>query len=155
LREERFSHSPRRLKLVVSLQDTFLSFKTFVMAHTLSPDEIAELGCTYASLILHDDNVAITGDKIKALLDAAGVKVAPFWPNLFARVLASRNLDDLILSSGGSGGPAAPAASAAAATPAPTEQKEEKGGKGKGEEKKKKEEVKEQSDEDMGFGLFD
>jgi len=127
------------------------------MSRQLSADEIAELGCTYAALILHDDNIPITGDRIKSLLDAANVKVAPFWPSLFARVLSNKVVDDLILS-GGSGGGGPAVATSSASTTAPVEEKEEKGGKGgKGEEKekKKKDEPKEQSDEDMGFGLFD
>ncbi|PAV77765.1 hypothetical protein WR25_22738 [Diploscapter pachys] len=106
-----------------------------------------ELACVYAALCLQDDGVAITGDKIAALLKAANVDVEPFWPGLFAKALEGVNVKDLItsVSSGGGGGAAAPAAAApAAAAEAPKE-----------EGKKKKEEVKEESDDDMGFGLFD
>jgi len=112
----------------------------------LTANEIAELACTYAALILHDDNVPITAEKINAILAAANVQVAPYWPGLFAKVLNGRNVDDLILNAGGSGGSApAPAAGGPAAAPAKEEKKEEK----------KKEEKKEESDEEMGFGLFD
>jgi len=122
-------------------------------APTLSESEIAELACTYAALILHDEKIAVTSDKISTLLKTAGVNVPPFWPGLFARVLEKRNIDDLILSAGGSGAPAA--APAAKAEDKKEEKKEDKG-KGKGEEKKKKEEPKEEEEEgDMGFGLFD
>jgi len=121
--------------------------------------EVSELACTYAALILHDDKVPITADKLTNLLKAANIQFQPFWPALFARVLANKNLDDLILSAGGGGG-AAPAATGGA--PAKVEEKEEKGkggkkgGEDKKEEKKKKEEPKEEEqDEDMGFGLFD
>jgi large subunit ribosomal protein LP1 len=41
----------------------------------LSPQEISQLACTYAALILHDDGQDITGDKINTLVRAAGVKV--------------------------------------------------------------------------------
>uniref|UniRef100_A0AC34FJN5 60S acidic ribosomal protein P1 n=1 Tax=Panagrolaimus sp. ES5 TaxID=591445 RepID=A0AC34FJN5_9BILA len=111
-----------------------------------------ELAVTYAALILEDEGIAITGEKIQAILTAAGVQVEPFWPSLYAKALEGVNVKDLIsnLSSGvGTGGGAAPAAAAAApsggaAAAAPAK------------EEKKKEEPKEESeDEDMGFGLFD
>jgi len=127
------------------------------MPADLTSNEVAELACTYAALILHDDKVPITAEKIKTILGASGVDVPAFWPTLFAKVLASRNVDDIILNSGG-GGPA----------PAPTtgggghggDTKKDEGKKDakkedKKEEKKKKEEEKEEEDGDMGFGLFD
>ncbi|KAI5063980.1 hypothetical protein GOP47_0020650 [Adiantum capillus-veneris] len=36
---------------------------------------LSELGCTYAALILHNDNIAIMAEKIAALLKAANVQV--------------------------------------------------------------------------------
>ncbi|VDO46330.1 60S acidic ribosomal protein P1, putative [Brugia malayi] len=113
-----------------------------------------ELACVYAALILQDDDVAITGDKISTILKAAHVDVEPFWPGLFAKALEGVDVKSLITnisSSVGSGGGAAagvaaPSATAAAAAPAAAaEEKEDK----------KKEEPKEESDDDMGFGLFD
>ena len=109
---------------------------------------VEEKACVYAALILQDDDVAITGDKIATLLKAANVEVEPFWPGLFAKALEGINVADLIgsVSSGVGSGPAAPAAAAAA--PAG-------GAAAPAEEKKKKDEPKEESDDDMGFGLFD
>jgi len=107
----------------------------------------SELACTYAALILHDDKVPITADKINSILGAAKVEVEGYWPSLFARVLASKNLDDLIMSAGAGSGPAV-AAPVSTGAPAKEEKKEEAKGK-------KKEEPKEEEDEDMGFGLFD
>lgn len=46
-----------------------------------------EMACVYAALILQDDEVAITGDKISTILKAAHVDVEPFWPGLFAKAL--------------------------------------------------------------------
>jgi len=111
--------------------------------------DTAELACTYAALILHDDHVPITAERLNTLISAANVTIQPFWPSLFARVLEKRNIDDLILNAGG-GAPAPAPAPVAAKTEAKEEKKEEdKGGK------KKKEEPKEEEDEDMGLGLFD
>merc|ERR1712029_434927 len=81
------------------------------------------------ALILADDDVAITAEKIQTILKAAKVEVEPFWPGLFAKCLESCNIKDLI-SNVGSGVGSAPAAGAAAAggaaAPAAEEKKEEK-----------------------------
>merc|ERR1711885_123854 len=50
-------------------------------------DMTSELACTYAALILNDDDCEITGDKIATILKAASVDVEPFWPSLFAGAL--------------------------------------------------------------------
>ncbi|KAL1290680.1 hypothetical protein HN51_059146 [Arachis hypogaea] len=109
----------------------------------------SELGCTYASLILHDEEIPITAEKINTLLKAANVTVEAFWPSLFAKLAQKRNIEDLVLNAGSGGGgavavaaPAGGAAAGGAAEAAPA--KEEK-----------KEEPKEESDDDMGFSLFD
>jgi len=110
-----------------------------------------ELACVYAALILQDDEVAITGEKIQTILKAAGVEVEPFWPGLFAKALEGVDVKNLITNVGSGVGAAGAAPAAAAAAPAAAgkpEAKEEK------KEEKKKEE-KEESDDDMGFGLFD
>lgn len=108
-----------------------------------------ELAVSYAALILADDNVEITPDKLQTLVTEAGVEVEPIWTTLFAKALDGKDVKDLIMNVGsGSGGAAAPAGAAAAAAggdAAPAAKEEEK----------KKEEEKEESDDDMGFGLFD
>ncbi|CAG7721306.1 unnamed protein product [Allacma fusca] len=107
----------------------------------------AEVACVYAALILADDDVAITGDKISTILKAAGVDVEPYWPGLFAKALEGVKVRDLITNVGSGVGAApaggAPAAAAAAAPAAAAEKKEEK------------KEESEEEDDDMGFGLFD
>ncbi|XP_020091392.1 60S acidic ribosomal protein P1-like [Ananas comosus] len=112
---------------------------------------VGELACTYAALILHDDGIPITPEKISAIVKAANLKIDSYWPALFAKLLQKRNVEDLILSVGSGGGGAAVAVSAApaagaagAAAPAAAPAAEEK-----------KEEPKEESDDDMGFSLFD
>ncbi|XVE58275.1 hypothetical protein DITRI_Ditri04bG0157500 [Diplodiscus trichospermus] len=108
----------------------------------------SELACTYAALILHDDGISITAEKIATLVKAANVCVESYWPSLFAKLFEKRNVDDLItnVGSGGGAAPVAVAASAgaggAAAAAAPAVEE-------------KKVEEKEESDDDMGFSLFD
>lgn len=69
----------------------------------------------------------------------------PYWPGLFAKLAAKKNLDDFILNVGagapaaGGAAPAAGGAGDAAAAPAAEEKKEEE----------------EEEDADMGFSLFD
>merc|ERR1711883_435 len=119
----------------------------------LHPQEInikmsnSELACVYAALILADDDVAITGEKIQTILKAAGVDVEPYWPGLFAKAHESCNVKDLItnVGSGVGAAPAAGGAAPAAGGAAPAEEKKEE----------KAEEPEEESDDDMGFGLFD
>jgi large subunit ribosomal protein LP1 len=91
----------------------------------------AELACVYSALILADDDVAITGEKIQTILKAASVDVEPYWPGLFAKALEGINVKDLITNVGsgvGGGGPAPGGApvSVAVAESAPAEKKEAK-----------------------------
>merc|ERR1711924_104508 len=112
----------------------------------ISENMTSELACTYAALILNDDDCEITGDKISAILKAAKVDVEPFWPSLFAGALKDVNVRELItnIGSGVGSGPAAAGGGAAAGGAAEEEKVEEK-----------KESSSESKDDDMGFGLFD
>ncbi|KAJ5217648.1 60S acidic ribosomal protein P1 [Penicillium citrinum] len=105
----------------------------------------AELACSYAALILADEGIEVTADKLQTLIGAAKVpEIEPIWTSIFAKALEGKDIKEL-LTNVGSAGPAAPAGGAAAGgAAAPAEAAEEK-----------KEEEKEESDEDMGFGLFD
>ncbi|XKL62452.1 hypothetical protein PGB90_002285 [Kerria lacca] len=107
-----------------------------------------EFACVYAAMILIDDDVTVTGEKIQTILKAANVEVEPYWPGLFAKSLEGINPKDLICNVGSSAGAGAPTAGTVAATPvavaAPAVPEK------KVEEKKKEES--EESDDDMGFG---
>ncbi|XP_043514091.1 60S acidic ribosomal protein P1 [Frieseomelitta varia] len=107
----------------------------------------AELACVYSTLILVDDDVAVTGEKIQTILKAANVDVESYWPGLFAKALEGVNIKELITKIG-SGVGSAPAAPTSAVAPTSTESAPK-------EEKKKEEPDEPESDEDMGFGLFD
>ncbi|KIW91385.1 60S acidic ribosomal protein P1 [Cladophialophora bantiana CBS 173.52] len=110
----------------------------------------AELASAYAALILADDGIEITADKLNTLIKAAGVAdVEPIWATLFAKALEGKDVKDMLLNVGSGGGAAAaaPAAGGAAGGAAAADEAPK--------EEEKKEEEKEESDEDMGFGLFD
>ena len=110
---------------------------------------VSELACVYSALILYDDDIDITGEKMAKIISAAKVNVEAFWPGLFAKALQGRNIGDLICNVGSApaAGGCAPAAATGgdAAAAAPAEEKKEE----------KKEESESGSDDDMGFGLFD
>ncbi|KAH9405061.1 60S acidic ribosomal protein P1 [Tyrophagus putrescentiae] len=113
---------------------------------------VNELACVYAALILQDDDVAITSEKISTILKAANVDVEPYWPGLFAKALESVDVKSLIsnVGSGVGGAPAAAAAAPAAGGAAAA------GAAAGGDKKKEKEpEPESEEDDDMGFGLFD
>ncbi|XP_020598339.1 60S acidic ribosomal protein P1-like [Phalaenopsis equestris] len=115
---------------------------------TLAMSSISER--SLAALILYDDGIPITAEKISTLLKSANISVESFWATLIAKLLEKKNVDDLILNVGSGGGGATVTVAATAAG----------GGGGAAEDsapavEEKKEEPKEESDEDMGFSLFD
>ncbi|CAH9111034.1 unnamed protein product [Cuscuta europaea] len=108
---------------------------------------VGEIACTYATLILHEEGIPVTAEKIATIVKAADVQVESYWFSLFAKLCEKKNIDDLIMNvGGGGGGPAvavaAPTAGGAAPAAAPAAEE-------------KKVVVEEESDEEMGLGLFD
>ncbi|XP_016064727.1 PREDICTED: 60S acidic ribosomal protein P1-like isoform X1 [Miniopterus natalensis] len=110
----------------------------------------SELACIYSALILYNDEVTVMEDKVNAFIKAAGVNVEPFWPGLFAKALANVNTGSLICNIGAGG--FAPAASA---TPAEGPAPSTTAAPAKEKKVEAKKEQSEESDGDMGFGLFD
>merc|ERR1712226_30448 len=100
-------------------------------ASALSAAEHDELCCSYAALMLHDDGLDITSEKLSAVIKASGNTVEPYWPMLFAKALKSANVDTLLTQVATAGPAAGPAAA----------------------EEKKEEKKDEEEDVDMG-GLF-
>ncbi|CAN0839629.1 60S acidic ribosomal protein P1-1 [Linum grandiflorum] len=109
---------------------------------------LGETACSYALMILHDEGIPVTADKVSALVKAANVNIESYWPSLFTKLAAKRNIDDLIMNvgAGGGSGAAAVAPPAGGAAPAPAAAPAED---------KKKEEPEEESDGDFDFSLFD
>jgi large subunit ribosomal protein LP1 len=102
----------------------------------------SELATGYAALILADEGLDITADKLQTLTKAAGIEVESIWSQLFAKALEGRDVKDMLLNVGGSGAAAAPTAGGAAAATGG-------GAAAAEEEEEKKEEEKEESDEDV------
>lgn len=105
---------------------------------------IAELAVPYAILALHDDNVEITEENIMKLLKAASIEVEAVWVSIFVKAFKGKNIGDMLTAFSSAPAAAASAPVAGSAAPAAAAAKEEA-----------KKEVKEESDDDMGFGLFD
>ena len=103
----------------------------------------------YSSLILYDDGIEITADKITTLCKAAGVGVEAIWPSLFAKALQGKDIGALLsnIGSAAASAPAAGSGGAGSGGPAAAQEEEKK--------EEKPAEPESESDEDMGFGLFD
>ncbi|CUM55825.1 unnamed protein product [Debaryomyces tyrocola] len=102
-----------------------------------------EASVSYAALILADAEIEITSDKLLAITKAAGASVEDVWADVYAKALEGKDLKELLFSFAAAAPAAAPAGGAAAAggdAPAAVEEAEEEA---------------EESDGDMGMGLFD
>merc|ERR1712224_1013232 len=109
-----------------------------VTADKLSKQEHDELCVSYAALMLHDDGIEITAEKLTKVIKDSGNEVEPYWPMLFAKALKQHNIGDLLVNAGGAGGPVAAGGAATTGEAAVAEEKPEE---------------KEEEDVDMG-GLF-
>jgi large subunit ribosomal protein LP1 len=116
---------------------------------SLTKAEHDELCCVYAGLLLFDDGIDITADKIEKIIKASGNEVDGYYPEFFAKYLAKTDIKSMLT-----------VTPAAGATAAPAEEKHEekkddkKGGKKDDKKSKKKEEEKpkEEEEDDIGFG---
>ncbi|KAF2023413.1 large subunit ribosomal protein LP1 [Setomelanomma holmii] len=64
----------------------------------------AEQAVAYAALILADESIAITPEKLQTLLKAAGIEdVEPTWTMLFAKALEGRDVKDILTKVAASG----------------------------------------------------
>ncbi|GJC98699.1 acidic ribosomal protein P1 [Colletotrichum higginsianum] len=105
----------------------------------------AELASSYAALILADDGVEITADKLQTLIKAAKIEdVEPIWTSLFAKALEGKDVKDLLSNVGSGGGAAAPLPVVLPLPVVPLRLP-----------LRRHRRRREESDDDMGFGLFD
>jgi large subunit ribosomal protein LP1 len=57
----------------------------------------AEQAVAYAALILADESIAITPEKLQALLKAAGIEdVEPIWTTIFANALKDKDVKEIL-----------------------------------------------------------
>lgn len=112
-----------------------------VPADEVPPAEKEELFCTYAAMILKDSELDISEERINTLIKAAGGSVSSFFPALFAKLCAGKDLESMLKFGGGGGGPAVAGGGGGSAAPAAE----------KTEEKKV---VEEKEEEEMEFDLF-
>jgi len=103
------------------------------------------MAVVYAAIILADDDLVITADKLEAIMWSAGLKVESYWYPMFERALKGIDVRTLMSTMMASG----PASGGNQKSGGNQEEVE------KVEEKKVESSSDESSDDDMGFGLFD
>ncbi|KAJ8115528.1 hypothetical protein OPT61_g2854 [Boeremia exigua] len=88
---------------------------TNTTADSTTPTKInPEQAVAFAALILADDSLAITPEKLQTLLKASGItEVEPIWTSLFANALKDKDVKDILTAvatsghkAGGDTGPA-------------------------------------------------
>ena len=100
---------------------------------SISKAEHDELCCVYAGLLLFDDGMDITADKIEKIIKASGNEVDGYYPEFFAKYLSKADIKSMLT--------VAPAAGAGGA-PHEEEHHEDKKDDKKGGKKMTKKEVK-------------
>ena len=122
---------------------------------SVSKAEHDELCCVYAALLLADENLEITAEKINKIVAVSGNQVDGYYPEFFERFLKTVNINTL-LSSVGAGAPATGGAVAAKVEDKKDDKAGAKGGKDDKKAAPKKEEKKPEpvaEEEDAGgFG---
>ncbi|KAF2756588.1 hypothetical protein EJ05DRAFT_477704 [Pseudovirgaria hyperparasitica] len=58
------------------------------------------LAAAYASLILADENIEITPDKLQTILKAAGIDIEPIWSMIMAKALYGKNVKEIVTTLG-------------------------------------------------------
>jgi large subunit ribosomal protein LP1 len=72
----------------------------------VSKAEHDELCCVYAGLLLFDDKVDITADKLNKVITASGNSVEAYYPEFFAKYLGGVDLNTILTNVGAGSGPA-------------------------------------------------
>ena len=123
---------------------------------SISKAEHDELCCVYAGLLLFDDGMEITADKIQKIIKASGNEVDGYYPEFFAKYLSKADIKSMLTVAPAAGG-AGPAAAEEKHEDKKDDKKggkkdDKKGGKKEKEKEKEKEKPKEEEEEDIGFG---
>lgn len=63
----------------------------------------SETAVSYAALILADEGLEVTPDKLQTLLKAAGLEIEPIWSTIFAKALKGTNIKEILTSIENSG----------------------------------------------------
>jgi len=67
------------------------------MSAALNTTNKAETAVSLAALILADEGIKITAEKLQTLLEAARIEdVEPIWTNLFAKALQDKDVKDIL-----------------------------------------------------------
>ena len=72
----------------------------------MSKAEHDELCCSYSALMLHDDNIEITAEKLERLITSSGNTVDAHWPRLFSKALAGADINDMLANASAGAAPA-------------------------------------------------
>ena len=120
---------------------------------SISKAEHDELCCVYAGLLLFDEGMEITADKIQKIIKASGNEVDDYYPEFFAKYLAKADIKSMLTMTPAAGG-AAPAEEHHEDKKGGDKKDDKKGGKKDDKKKEKeKEKPKEEEEDDMeGFG---
>ena len=85
-----------------------------------------EFCCTLAALILFDEGIDISADKLNKVIQASGNKIDAYWAPLFAKAIAGKNIADLLTAGAPAGGAQVAATEAPKQEAKKAEKKEEK-----------------------------
>jgi large subunit ribosomal protein LP1 len=87
-------HQPaRRVRLDTTINHQIERRRVNSMSTTNKPEQAV----AFAALILADESIAITPEKLQALLKAAGVEeVEPIWTTLFSKALKDKSIKDIL-----------------------------------------------------------
>lgn len=57
-----------------------------------------EKAVSYAALILADEGLEVTPDKLQTLIKAAGIEIEPIWCTIFAKALEGKDVKQILTS---------------------------------------------------------
>ena len=64
--------------------------------NNMSADEYNEVCCSYAALMLSDDGVEITKERLDKAIRSSGNQVEALWPQMFANALEKTDINALL-----------------------------------------------------------